>query len=78
MTKIQFRRGTASQWTTANPILSAGECGYETDTGLAKIGDGSTTWTALEYITDTLSQNYDGGNASSLFGGSITIDGGAA
>ena len=32
-TKIQFRRGTASQWTSANPILSSGETGYETDTG---------------------------------------------
>ncbi len=78
MVKIQLRRGTASAWTSANPTLSAGEPGYETDTGLAKIGDGSTTWTSLEYITDTVSQNYDGGNSSSLFGGSITIDGGAA
>ncbi len=46
MPKIQVRRGTAAQWTTANPILSAGEFGYETDTGKYKIGDGTTAWNA--------------------------------
>ena len=48
-TKIQVRRGTASQWTTSNPTLSEGEIGFETDTGLFKIGDGITAYTALEY-----------------------------
>ena len=33
----QQRRGTASQWTAANPILSAAEIGYETDTNKFKI-----------------------------------------
>jgi hypothetical protein len=48
-TKIQVRRGTASLWTSTNPTLAAGEIGYETDTGLFKIGDGTTTWTSLSY-----------------------------
>ena len=48
-TKIQVRRGLASLWTSTNPTLSAGEIGYETDTGLFKIGDGTTTWTSLSY-----------------------------
>jgi len=30
--KIQVRRGTAAQWTAANPILIIGELGFETDT----------------------------------------------
>lgn len=30
---IKHRRGTASQWTSANPILGAGEIGVESDTG---------------------------------------------
>jgi hypothetical protein len=30
-------------------VLSAGEPGFETDTGKFKVGDGTTTWTALEY-----------------------------
>jgi hypothetical protein len=48
-TQFQFRRGTASQWTSTNPTLAAGELGYETDTGKAKIGNGSTAWTSLAY-----------------------------
>lgn len=51
-TLLQFRRGTASNWTSANSVLAAGEVGYETDTGKFKIGDGTTAWTALLYATD--------------------------
>jgi len=47
--KIQIRRDTAANWTSANPTLSQGEQGYETDTGKLKIGDGSTAWTSLGY-----------------------------
>jgi hypothetical protein len=49
-TKIQIRRGTASQWTTANPTLSSGEFGLETDTDKVKLGDGETAWTSLAYF----------------------------
>jgi hypothetical protein len=38
-TRMQQRRGTASQWTGANPILAAGEIGFETDTGAFKVTD---------------------------------------
>jgi hypothetical protein len=48
----QQRRGTASQWTAANPILSAAEIGYETDTNKFKIGDGTNRWAALNYFVD--------------------------
>ena len=47
--QIQMRRGTASQWTSSNPTLAAGEWGLETDTDKYKIGDGSTAWTSLGY-----------------------------
>ena len=47
--KIQFRRDTASAWTTANPILSQGEAGYEYDTGRFKVGNGLTPWNSLAY-----------------------------
>jgi hypothetical protein len=54
VTQIQVRRGTASQWTSTNPTLASGEFGYETDTGKAKIGNGSTAWNSLAYaITGT-------------------------
>jgi hypothetical protein len=49
-TKIQIRRDTAANWTSANPTLSSGEQGFETDTGKVKIGDGSTAWTSLAYF----------------------------
>ena len=49
VTQIQVRRGTAAQWTSANPTLAAGEWGYETDTNKVKIGNGSTAWTSLGY-----------------------------
>jgi hypothetical protein len=48
-TLIQIRRGTASAWSTANTVLSAGEWGYETDSGRYKIGDGLTAWNSLDY-----------------------------
>jgi hypothetical protein len=47
--QIQFRRGTASEWTSANPTLAVGELGLETDTDQFKIGDGTTAWTSLTY-----------------------------
>ena len=49
--QFQFRRGTASEWSSAspNPVLAAGEMGIETDTNLFKIGDGVLDWNALPY-----------------------------
>ena len=49
--RIQLRRGTAAAWATANPVLAAGEAGYEVDTGKLKVGDGAAAWTALAYVT---------------------------
>lgn len=48
-TKIVLRNDTAANWETVNPTLLAGEVGVETDTGLFKIGNGTSTWTALDY-----------------------------
>ena len=52
--RIQVRRGTASAWTSANPVLTAGEIGFVTDTGNIKIGDGSTAWNSLAYQFATI------------------------
>lgn len=49
--RIQLRRDTAANWTSSNPTLTQGEVGVETNTGKFKIGDGSTTWTALKYAS---------------------------
>lgn len=47
--RIQVRRGTSSEWTTANPVLAAGEMGVETNTNKFKFGNGTDTWSALSY-----------------------------
>ena len=47
---MQQRRGTAQQWTDADPILAAGEIGFETDTNQFKIGDGVNEWSDLSYF----------------------------
>jgi hypothetical protein len=41
------RRGTSAEWASANPVLDAGEIGYETNTKVIKIGDGVTPWNTL-------------------------------
>jgi hypothetical protein len=48
-TVIQVKRGTASAWTSANTVLTAGEIGFESDTKKMKVGDGTTAWTSLGY-----------------------------
>jgi hypothetical protein len=47
--RIQLARGTAAAWTASNPVLLAGEAGWESDTGQMKVGDGVTYWTSLPY-----------------------------
>jgi hypothetical protein len=51
--KVQFRRGTASEWSAANPVLAQGEAGYEYDTGKFKIGNGTLAWNSLSYSSGT-------------------------
>lgn len=61
ISKIQLRRGTASQWTAVNPVLANGEAGYETDTRKIKIGNGASTWNQLQYIASSAGAiEYDG------------------
>lgn len=55
--QIQFRRGTADEWNSANPTLASGEIGFITDTGQFKIGNGTTKWNGA---------NNDGVNALPL------------
>ena len=73
VTQIQIRRGTAAQWTSANPTLASGEFGYETDTGKFKVGDGSTAWTSLTYKASGTVTSITAGTG--LSGGAITTSG---
>ena len=73
VTQIQVRRGTAAEWTSANPTLSSGEWGFETDTGKTKIGNGSTAWTSLGYVGAGTVTSITAGTG--LSGGTITSTG---
>jgi hypothetical protein len=73
VTQIQIRRGTAAQWTSANPTLASGEFGYESDTGKFKIGNGSTAWTSLSYQGAGTVTSITAGTG--LSGGTITTSG---
>jgi len=52
--RIQLRRDTATNWSSANPVLLEGELGIEIDAtrNRIKIGDGSTAWNDLPYSLD--------------------------
>jgi len=47
--QIQFRRGTAQEWSSVNPTLAEAEMGIEIDTNLFKIGNGFDPWNDLPY-----------------------------
>lgn len=72
-TKIQLRRGTAAQWTTANPTLSEGEIGLETDTLKAKLGDGLTEWSSLSYFIGVIS--LENGNGTTIDDNKVNLGG---
>lgn len=48
-------RATAAEWvgTYGDPVIDAGQLGYETDTGILKCGDGVTAWSALDPVGGT-------------------------
>jgi len=49
--KIKLRRDTYTNWYTANPILALGEPSYDTTNNKIKVGDGSSSWRNLNYLT---------------------------
>lgn len=50
MTTIKLRRGLSTAFSTNNPVLQAGEPAFATDTGILKIGDGTTAYNNLPSI----------------------------
>ena len=74
--QIQLRRGTAAQWTSANPTLAAGETGVETDTKKFKVGDGSTAWNSLTYASVSYRGTYSSG--TTYYVNDIVASGGSA
>ena len=74
--RLEFRRDTASNWTAANPVLKAGEPGFEVDTGRLKIGNGTTPWNSLPYQgTSSGAQGvFDGGGPATNYSSAPVID----
>lgn len=42
-----MKRDTAMNWAASNPVIPLNEIAYETDTGIFKVGDGSTRYAYL-------------------------------
>lgn len=57
---FKLRRDLAAAWTDKNPILSAGEPGFEIDTNKLKIGDNLNSWNDLDYLTGAGSEGPPG------------------
>jgi hypothetical protein len=49
-TRMKQRRGTATEWAAADPIIADGEIAVTTDNGQFKIGDGVSNWSELSYF----------------------------
>lgn len=56
-TTFRLRRGNATEWAEVNPILQAGEPGFEIDTFGLKIGNGKDAYNDLPYINDGEAQS---------------------
>ena len=67
------RRDTASNWTSNNTVLLAGEWGIESDTKRFKIGDGTTAWQSLDYVPIPDTNRLLAGNLT--VGGDFTVNG---
>ena len=82
MTTIKLRRGLSTAFSTNNPVLAAGEPAFATDTGVLKIGDGTTAYNSLpsigaspdlsNYVTTNTAQTISG---SKTFTSTQTISG---
>jgi hypothetical protein len=68
--QLLHRRGTAAQWTSANPTLGAAEIGFETDTRRFKFGNGATAWNSLAYSGESGSDT-----AAQILAKLVTVDG---
>ena len=85
--KFQLRRATGTSWNSTNPILQAGEPGFDTTTNQLKIGDGVTPWRLLPYLPSSVGSTgptgptgptqsiiFDGGSPSQNYSDGPVLD----
>ena len=75
--RLITRNGTSSQWGSVNPVLLKGELGYDSNSKMLKIGDGSSTWDNLEFIRSDLVSEGKGAPSSGVTDkklGSVYVD----
>lgn len=75
--RYQHRRDLAAALTALDEVLREGEMCVETDTGLFKIGDGSTSWTGLPYSVNLGDANLILPDQTGNNGKYLTTDGSA-
>jgi hypothetical protein len=73
--QIQLRRGTASQWSSANPVIAEGELCIELDTKKFKVGDGVNHWNDIPYTENhnTLANMATDVDITELTNGSVLV-----
>jgi hypothetical protein len=84
--RIQFRRGTGTEWYNSNPTLALGEMGYVTENyptsgtvvypkGGIKFGDGTTAWRDLSFAAagDIFEVNAGNGLTGGATSGAATL-----
>jgi hypothetical protein len=73
-TRMQQRRATEAVWITSNYVLAAGELGVTTDTGIIKIGNGTSPWTELDIAFENLYLPLSGTATNSELLGGLSSD----
>lgn len=63
---LQVKRGTSARWASLNPILKAGEVGFDTTTGIFKIGNGTSTWSNLPHFSPKTLEAYSWAEISTI------------
>lgn len=73
---LQIKRATSARWESVNPVLKAGEMGFDTTNGIFRIGNGTSNWKDLPHFAPKTLEAYSwaeidkisaGGYASSYF-----------
>ena len=63
--KLREAYDTEANWTSNNPVLLKGQMAISSDkNGMHKVGDGTSTWSALSYAKAPASDVYDWAKAS--------------